>query len=63
MFFLIELARGSAPQLKDWLVREHGLLVRDASNFHGLAAPCVRVATQTAEQNQWLVEALHAWKP
>ena len=62
-FFLVELARGSAPQLKDWLVREHGLLVRDASNFHGLSVPCVRVATQTAEQNRWLMEALHAWKP
>ncbi len=62
-FFLVELARGGAPQLKDWLVREQGLLVRDASNFPGLAAPCVRIATQTAEQNQWLVEALHAWTP
>ncbi len=62
-FFLVQIARGSAPQLKDWLVREHGLLVRDASNFHGLAVPCVRVATQTAEQNRWLTEALHTWTP
>lgn len=61
-FFLVELARGNAPQLKNWLVREHGLLVRDASNFNGLAVPCVRVATQTAEQNEWLTEALHTWK-
>lgn len=62
-FFLVELARGTAQQLKEWLVREHRLLVRDAGNFHGLAVPAVRVATQTAEENRWLEEALHTWRP
>jgi threonine-phosphate decarboxylase len=62
-FFIVELLRGSAPQLKEWLVQEHGLLVRDAGNFTGLAAPSVRIAGQTKEQNQWLVEAWRAWSP
>ncbi|MCX6951423.1 MAG: aminotransferase class I/II-fold pyridoxal phosphate-dependent enzyme [Verrucomicrobia bacterium] len=62
-FFLIDLDGGSSSLLKDWLVRERGLLVRDAGNFHGLTGPAIRVSTQTAGENQWLVEALHAWRP
>jgi len=60
-FFLIELARGRSDELKRDLLHRHGLLVRDAANFHGLDARHVRIATQTPAENRWLEEALAQW--
>lgn len=60
-YFLCRLARGSGAALKTYLLREHGFLVRDAGNFRGLDACCVRVATQRPEQNRALVEAIEQW--
>lgn len=53
-YFLFEGLAG----LKEWLIRRHGLLVRDASNFRGLGAGLFRVACQSPEQNKFLTEAL-----
>lgn len=60
-FFLIELGRGRSDELKRDLLHHHGLLVRDAANFHGLDARHVRIATQTPPENRWLEEALDQW--
>lgn len=60
-FFLVELERGTAAELKSHLLQTHGLLVRDASNFRGLGPRHVRLATQTPEKNWWLAEALTRW--
>ncbi|PTX92387.1 aminotransferase class I/II-fold pyridoxal phosphate-dependent enzyme [Opitutus sp. ER46] len=60
-FFLLELGRGRAAELKSYLLRHHGLLVRDASNFPGLDERHVRVCAQTLEQNRWLEEGVAAW--
>lgn len=60
-FFLIEVARGTAAELKAYLLAQHGLLIRDASNFNGLTPRHARISTQTAEQNRWLEEAITAW--
>lgn len=60
-FFLCELARGTAAELKAWLVEEHGILIRDASNFKSLSPKHFRVATQTPEKNALLIKGLHAW--
>lgn len=60
-YFLCRPARGSGAELKAWLLREHGFLVRDAGNFRGLDAAQVRVATQRPEQNRALVEAIRQW--
>lgn len=57
-FFLCRLAKGSAADLKLWLADMHGLLIRDASNFEGLDAGCFRIATQTPEENDMLIEAI-----
>ena len=61
-FFLCRLTEGSAADLKDWLAREKGLLIRDASNFEGLDEGCFRIATQTPEQNDMLVQAISRWQ-
>lgn len=60
-YFLVQLSRGTGAELKTWLLREDGFLVRDAGNFRGLDARCVRVATQRPEQNRAFVEAIKRW--
>ena len=57
-FFLCRLAKGRAADLKQRLAEENGLLIRDASNFAGLDEHCFRIATQTREENDRLVEAM-----
>lgn len=60
-FFLCRLARGSAAALKQWLAERHGILIRDASNFEGLDEGCFRIATQTPEENDLLVDAIRQY--
>jgi threonine-phosphate decarboxylase len=60
-FFLLQLKQGEAAALKDYLVREHRLLVRDATNFRGLEEEYIRIASQSPEANRNLVNALAAW--
>jgi threonine-phosphate decarboxylase len=62
-FFLIDLRRGTAAQLKAHLIDAHGLLIRDAANFRGLGAHHARLATQARPENDRLTEALRAWQP
>ena len=57
-FFLCRLAQGRAVDLKQELAEEYGILIRDASNFEGLDEGCFRIATQTPEENDRLVEAI-----
>ena len=60
-FFLIKLEQSNSIELKNYLIREYGMLVRDASNFRGLDSSYIRVSTQTDEKNQLLIEALKKW--
>lgn len=60
-FFLVEMQSGSAAGLKDYLIREQGLLIRDASNFRGLNERCFRVCTRDENENLLLVEGLKAY--
>ena len=57
-FMLCHMREGTAADLKDYLANEHGMLIRDASNFRGLDARHFRVATQSPEENDALVEAI-----
>ena len=61
-FMLCRLESGKASDLKEWLVREKGLLIRDASNFEGLDEGCFRIAAQKREENDLLVEAISEWQ-
>jgi threonine-phosphate decarboxylase len=51
----------TAARLKDYLVREHGMLIRDASNFRGLTPHHFRVAAQTPPENEALFSALRQY--
>lgn len=50
-----------AAELKEYLAREHGLLVRNASNFLGLSPQHLRIATQTPEMNDALIRGFKAY--
>ena len=45
-------------RLKETLARNHGILIRDASNFEGLGSGHFRIAVQTAEENNELIRAI-----
>ena len=57
-FMLCQIAGHTAAQLKDWLAREQGMLIRDASNFRGLTPHHFRIAAQTPAENDALVRAM-----
>ncbi|MDR1918232.1 MAG: histidinol-phosphate aminotransferase family protein [Tannerellaceae bacterium] len=60
-FFLVRLKKGTAAALKKHLLEDYGILIRDASNFHGLDESFFRISTQTSAENQLLTEAIKAW--
>lgn len=60
-YFLARLQQGTAAQLKEFLATRRGLLIRDASNFEGLDARYFRIAIQTEEENNLLIEGIHEW--
>lgn len=60
-FMLVRLRVGKAAALKDYLANEHGILIRDASNFEGLDNRFFRIATQSSEENDRLVAAVGEW--
>ena len=55
---LCQLEKGSAAHLKDYLAREHHMLIRNASNFRGLTQRHFRIAAQTPRENDALVAAI-----
>lgn len=60
-FFLVRLKKGTAAALKQYLLEHHGILIRDASNFHGLDECFFRLSTQTSAENQLLTNAVKEW--
>jgi len=60
-YCLIRLPKALAAELKQFLIEEFGLLIRDASNFRTLDAYYFRVASQTPELNRTLINALKLW--
>ena len=60
-FFLGRLRMGRSSALKDYLAYEHGILIRDASNFEGLNDTFFRISTQRMEDNDRLVAAIAQW--
>lgn len=60
-FFLVRLKKGTAAALKTHLLTEHGILIRDASNFRGLDETYFRLSTQTSSENAILTAALREW--
>lgn len=60
-YFLVELKKGTAAELKDYLANEHEILIRDATNFKHLEGEYIRLATQSPTANASLVNALNHW--
>ena len=61
-YMLVNIDWATSLELKNWLVEQHGILIRDASNFYGLDDHCFRVAAQTPEENDALIRAIKAFK-
>lgn len=61
-FILCRLHDGRiASDLKEWLVKNKGILIRDASNFEGLDSGYFRVAAQSYEENNLLIKSVKEW--
>ncbi|MCL5129203.1 histidinol-phosphate transaminase [Algibacter sp. L4_22] len=60
-YFLVELLHKSAKELKHYLIEEHQILVRDATNFKKIDREFIRLSTQSKEANNILIKALKAW--
>ncbi len=61
-FFIARLLSGTASELKDFLIRNKGVLIRDASNFRGLGNAWIRLSCQKTACNNLLYEGLLEWK-
>ncbi len=61
-YMLVNIDWATSLELKNWLIENHGILIRDASNFHGLDAHCFRVAAQSPEENDALINAIKEFK-
>jgi threonine-phosphate decarboxylase len=59
-FFLVE-GPVEASILKNRLAEEHGILIRDASNFRGLGERHFRVSVRAEEENNILINVLKQW--
>ena len=57
-FCLCTIQFHTATELKEYLIRKYGILIRDASNFKGLTPHHFRVASQTPKENDTLVTAI-----
>lgn len=60
-FFLCKLEHKKACDLKQYLIDNHGILIRDAANFRGLDEHYFRLATQSRDENDTLVKAIREW--
>lgn len=60
-YFLVHLLKGKSDELKEYLIKEKSVLIRDASNFKGLDKSWIRIATQKTAQNNLLYESLVEW--
>lgn len=60
-FFLCHTTKGTAADLKLFLLQTSGLLIRDAANFKSLTPQHFRIATQRKEQNVLLVKGIKSW--
>ena len=60
-YMLVNIDKGTAFDLKQWLIENYGILIRDASNFRSLDNHCFRVTALTPEKNDLLVEAIRKY--
>jgi threonine-phosphate decarboxylase len=59
-YFLIYLENKSSTELRDLILAEKGVLVRDCSTFMGMGVKYIRVAVKTHLENLCLIDALES---
>jgi len=57
-YMLCEINPATSTELKKYLIHEHGMLIRDCSNFFGLTNHYFRVTAQSPEENDALLDAI-----
>lgn len=60
-YFLVNVKKGTAADLKEYLMNKHQVLVRDATNFTTLKGEFIRLAVQEKQVNKVLINALQQW--
>ncbi len=60
-YMLCELESSKVHEMKNYLVHEHGILIRNCSNFYGLSNHFFRVSAQLPEENDQLVAAIREY--
>ena len=57
-YMLCELSDATGAALKNYLIHEHGMLIRDCYNFYGLSSGHFRISAQQPEENDALIAAI-----
>jgi threonine-phosphate decarboxylase len=60
-YFLIRLKSGDAADLKEFLAKRFGILIRDASNFRGLDKSYIRLSVQNKKNTELLISCLKSY--
>lgn len=60
-YFLMKLKAKKASNLKEYLIKKHQILIRDATNFNGLEGEHIRLSVQSQDANNSLIKALKEW--
>jgi threonine-phosphate decarboxylase len=61
-FMLAFIDFADALELKHWLIENHGILIRDASDFRGLDSHYFRIVARTEKDDNQLVAAIREFK-
>lgn len=59
-FFLAKLTK-PASKTVEYLIKEHGILIRNASNFRSLDDTYIRISARSKDDNQKLIKAFKTW--
>ena len=57
-YMLCELSDTTGAELKNYLVHQHGMLIRDCYNFYGLSENHFRISAQQPAENNALIAAI-----
>ena len=57
-FMICRLKTGKSSELKEFLAKEKGILIRDASNFRGLYEGHFRIASSNDADNEELIAGI-----
>jgi threonine-phosphate decarboxylase len=62
-YFLIDVSDQSSTEVRNYLLNNKGILVRDCSTFTGMGLKHIRVAVKKHTENAILIDALGSMEP